>query len=60
MFTASGGGNLTGRPTSAETLVDYLKQAGFTKIAVYGDCRMAPPEAGEQRIYIKARKGIIK
>ena len=45
---------------SAETLVDYLKQAGFTKIAVYGDCRMAPPEAGEQRIYIKARKGIIK
>ena len=45
---------------SAETLVDYLKQAGFTQIAVYGDCRMAPPEAGEQRIYIKARKGIIK
>ena len=45
---------------SAETLVDYLKQAGFTGIAVYGDRRMAPPEAGEQRIYIKARKGKIK
>ena len=45
---------------SAETLVGYLKQAGFTGIAVYGDRRMAPPEAGEQRIYIKARKGIVK
>ena len=45
---------------SAETLTDYLKQAGFTRIAVYGDRRMAPPEKGEQRIYIKARKGIIK
>ena len=45
---------------SAETLTDYLKQVGFTRIAVYGDRRMAPPEKGEQRIYIKARKGIIK
>lgn len=45
---------------SAETLVGYLKQAGFTGIVVYGDRRMAPPEAGEQRIYIKARKGKIK
>lgn len=45
---------------SAETLVDYLKQAGFTRITVYGDRRMTSPEPGEQRIYIKARKGIIK
>ena len=45
---------------SAETLADYLKQVGFTRITVYGDRRMTPPEPGEQRIYIKARKGIIK
>ncbi len=45
---------------SAEMLVDFLKEAGFTAIAVYGDRRMEPPRAGEQRIYIKARKGTIK
>lgn len=45
---------------SADQLVGYLKAAGFTHIRVYGDRRMAPPEAGEQRIYIKARKGKIK
>ena len=45
---------------SAEMLVAYLKQAGFTRIAVFGDRRMEPPQAGEQRIYIKARKGIVK
>ena len=45
---------------SAEMLVEYLKQAGFTKIAVFGDRRMEPPQAGGQRIYIKARKGIVK
>ncbi len=45
---------------SAEMLVGFLKEAGFTAIAVYGDRRMEPPRAGEQRIYIKARKGRIK
>jgi len=42
---------------SQEQLVGYLKNAGFTHIAVYGDRRFSAPEAGEQRIYIKARKG---
>ena len=42
---------------SQTQLMEYLKQAGFTHIAVYGDRRFAPPEAGEQRIYFKARKG---
>jgi len=42
---------------SQEQLVGYLKNAGFTHIAVYGDRRFTAPEAGEQRIYIKARKG---
>lgn len=45
---------------SAEQLVSYLKTAGFTSIRVYGDRKMEVPQPGEQRIYIKARKGIVK
>ena len=45
---------------SADQLVGWLREAGFTGIAVYGDRRLEPPKAGEQRIYIKARKGIVK
>ena len=45
---------------SEEQLTDYLKAAGFTSIRVYGERRMEPPQAGEQRIYMKARKGRIK
>lgn len=45
---------------SAGQLVGYLKEAGFTSIRVYGDRRMEAPQEGEQRIYIKARKGKIK
>ena len=42
---------------SQEQLVGYLKDAGFTGIRVYGDRRFQAPQPGEQRIYIKARKG---
>ena len=45
---------------SAQQLVDYLKAAGFTSIAVYGDRTFAAPAEGEQRIYLKARKGRVK
>lgn len=45
---------------SAEQLVGYLKEAGFTGIRVYGDRRFEGPAAGEQRIYIKARKGRVR
>ena len=45
---------------SARQLVSYLKNAGFTHIAVYGDRTFAAPREGEQRIYLKARKGIVK
>ena len=45
---------------SADQLVGYLKDAGFTHIRVYGDRRMEAPAEGEQRIYIKARKGKIR
>lgn len=45
---------------SAEELTGYLRQAGFTDIAVYADRRLEAPGPGEQRIYLKARKGRIK
>ncbi|MBR2422716.1 MAG: class I SAM-dependent methyltransferase [Oscillospiraceae bacterium] len=45
---------------TAQELVSYLRRAGFTSIAVYGDRKLAAPEPGEQRIYLKARKGRIK
>ena len=45
---------------SADQLVGYLKDAGFTHIRVYADRRLEAPTEGEQRIYIKARKGKIR
>ena len=42
---------------SQEQLTGYLKDAGFTHIAVYGDRVMEAPREGEQRMYFKARKG---
>lgn len=45
---------------TAEQLIDYLKSAGFTGIEVFGDRRMDAPNALDQRIYLKARKGKIK
>ena len=45
---------------SAQQLVGYLKDAGFTGIEVYADRLFEAPREGEQRIYIKARKGRIK
>lgn len=45
---------------SATQLVNYLKKAGFTGIEVFADRKLSAPEEGEQRIYLKARKGKIK
>lgn len=45
---------------SAEQLVDYLKEAGFSHIGVYADREFCAPRPNEQRIYLKARKGIRK
>ena len=41
-------------------LKQFLREAGFTAIRVYGDRRFAPPATVEQRIYFSARKGIVK
>ena len=45
---------------SEEQLRSYLKEAGFSRIQVYADREFCAPREGEQRIYIKARKGIVK
>ena len=45
---------------SAEQLTGYLKAAGFTHIEIYADRLFEAPREGEQRIYIKARKGKIR
>ena len=44
---------------TTEELTCWLKQAGFTNIEVFADQQMVPPRDGEQRIYLKARKGRI-
>lgn len=38
-------------------LTDFLRQAGFSTIEVYGDRSFQPPADGEQRIYFYAQKG---
>lgn len=45
---------------TANQLTGWLKEAGFTKIEVFADRRLEPPKTGEQRIYMKARKGKVK
>ena len=45
---------------SEQQLRDYLRLAGFTHIRVYADREFTAPRQGEQRIYISARKGIVK
>lgn len=37
-------------------LTEYLKEAGFETVEVYGDQRFEAPAAGEQRVYFLARK----
>ena len=46
--------------SSREQLAGYLKAAGFTHIEVWADRQLVSPQPGEQRIYMKARKGRIK
>ncbi|MFI3312808.1 MAG: class I SAM-dependent methyltransferase [Eubacteriales bacterium] len=41
---------------SVEQLTDFLKQAGFASVAVYGCLTTEPPAPDEQRIYILATK----
>lgn len=45
---------------TTEQLMEYLRQAGFTGIEIFGDRCFEKPAEGEQRIYFKARKGVVK
>ncbi len=45
---------------SAEQLTEFLKAAGFTDIEVFADRKTEKPQSGEQRIYLKARKGKMR
>lgn len=45
---------------SEQTLREYLKEAGFDSVEVFGDRSLESPNPGEQRIYFKARKGRVK
>ena len=42
---------------TAQQLISYLQKAGFVAIEVFADRALKAPQEGEQRIYIKARKG---
>ena len=42
---------------SVSELTEYLKEAGFSCVEVYGEGSFDAPEAGEQRIYFYAQKG---
>ena len=42
---------------SAQELTLWMRQAGFTAIEVFADRKFEAPAEGEQRIYIKGRKG---
>ena len=41
---------------SMEELTEYLRQAGFSKIDLFGDLRMEPPGEGEQRVFFRAEQ----
>ena len=45
---------------SAQQLTNFLKDAGFTGIRVYGDRRMEAPGEEDRRVYFLARKGRVK
>lgn len=39
-----------------DELRQWLREAGFSDVRCFADCRMEPPRAGEQRIYFLAKK----
>ena len=41
---------------TAEELTGWLREAGFTKIDVFGDRKCRAPKEDERRVYLAARK----
>ena len=46
-----------GRAYETEELKGFLREAGFTNIRAFGDCRMGAPRESEERIYFCANRG---
>ena len=44
------------RAYTLEELTAYLEQAGFRDIRAYGELKMRPPRAGEDRVFLVAKK----
>ena len=45
------------RAYGLEELKGYLREAGFTHIRTFGDCRMSAPREREERVYFCANRG---
>ena len=44
------------RAYTTEELTEFLRQAGFRQIQVYGNLKLRPPRSGEERVFFVARK----
>ena len=44
------------RAYEPEELADWLRQAGFQDVRLYGNLKMRAPKEGEDRIFLVARK----
>ena len=44
------------RAYTVEELTEFLHQAGFAQVQVYGNLKLRPPRPGEERIFFAARK----
>ena len=44
------------RAYAVEELTEFLRQAGFGSIQVYGNLKLRPPRPGEERVFFVARK----
>lgn len=44
------------RAYTTEELTEFLHQAGFSQVQVYGNLKLRPPHPGEERVFFVARK----
>ena len=44
------------RAYTTEELTEFLHQAGFHQVQVYGNLKLRPPRSGEERVFFVARK----
>ena len=44
------------RAYTTEELTEFLHQAGFSQVQVYGNLKLRPTHPGEERVFFVARK----